>query len=237
MPAPAAEPLWEADKFLFSRKSSIWISSSDLPLATCVSQLLADMSLRIWSFSTSCYGWSNTETARGCNIFVIREVCDFWQCEVAWVAIGSGWSTEYFFGLTGGIAGVSTIRARFWLCTSDHSLGPAVWKLEMSATALLFGIAAPACWPDLFWGDVLTAQIWDVSERLLSLVQPSSSGVPCWSFVLMGTSWWIPSADKTWLKGSWEWVLGQVRTRCFPQPFWEGEGHSWEHLAYLSLAV
>lgn len=107
----------------------------------------------------------------------------------------------------------------FWLCTSDHSLGPAVSKLEMSATSLLgassllFGIAAPACWPDLFWRDVLSAQICDISEILRSLVQPSSKSVPCWSFIHMVTSWQIPSGDKRWLKGPWEWVLGQVRAQ------------------------
>lgn len=79
--------------------------------------------------------------------------------------------------------------------------------------SLLFCIAAPACWPDLFWGDVLTAQICDISEILLSLVQPSSNGVPCWSFIHIVTSWQIPSADKTWLKGPWEWVLRQVRAQ------------------------
>lgn len=112
VPAPGAEPLWEANNFLFSRKSSIWISSSKLPLATRVPELSCWHGLKIGSFSASWCDWGSTETAGECNLLGSREACDFWQCEVAWIAVCSGWSREYFCGLTGGTAGVSTIRGR-----------------------------------------------------------------------------------------------------------------------------
>lgn len=91
VPAIDVEPFWEAKKLLVWGKSSVWISSSNLPLQTwnCVSWLLADMGLKIWSFSMSWYDKGNTKTARGPNLLGDREACDFWQCEDICIAICS----------------------------------------------------------------------------------------------------------------------------------------------------
>lgn len=83
VPAVHAEPFREAKKLLVWRKSTVWISSSNLQLETwnCVSQLLADMGLKIWSFFMCWSDQGNTETARGHNLLGDGEACDLQQCE------------------------------------------------------------------------------------------------------------------------------------------------------------
>lgn len=74
------------------------------------------------------------------------------------------------------------------------------WALVFSNSAAVWHCST--CLPARpVLGDLLPAQICDVPERLLSLVQPTSNCVPCCLFIHMDTSQGRPWADKTWLQG------------------------------------